>query len=278
MKKMKRMTNQELQQFSLEILKDVAAFCEKNGIRYSLAYGTLLGAIRHKGFIPWDDDIDIVMPREDYIRFRETYRSDSFKFIDSSVIKDCYIAFGRVCDCRKTLTRSYIPWHGKSVSTGVWIDIFPLDRVPDDKSEFLKIYGAVKVLERHNTRLRRLHAGDVDKYSLARSFIVHLKKSLNPRLRQISPEITTGYIDEMAHLSNSCASHSISQICCPSENPEHFDMEDLTEYIHADFEGERFSIFAEYDKILTAAYGDYMKLPAEKDRHPIQNYIKFLWL
>ena len=126
---MKRLTHKELQDFSLEILTDIADFCEKEGLKYSLAYGTLLGAIRHKGFIPWDDDIDIIMPREDYNRFRETYKNRKFIFVDSNNTPDCFIAFGRVCDTERTITRSYIPWHGKSIKTGVWIDVFPVDHV-----------------------------------------------------------------------------------------------------------------------------------------------------
>ena len=66
---MKELTNRELQLFSLDILKDVHAFCEKEKIKYSLAYGTLIGAVRHQGFIPWDNDIDIIMPRPEYERF-----------------------------------------------------------------------------------------------------------------------------------------------------------------------------------------------------------------
>ena len=75
---MKEMTLRELQLFALEILKDVHQFCTQNNIKYSLYAGTLLGAIRHQGFIPWDDDIDIVMPRDDYNRFCQTYQSERF--------------------------------------------------------------------------------------------------------------------------------------------------------------------------------------------------------
>ena len=66
---MKEMTLKDVQGVSLDILKDVHSFCESHHIRYSLAYGTLIGAIRHKGFIPWDDDVDIVIPRPDFTRF-----------------------------------------------------------------------------------------------------------------------------------------------------------------------------------------------------------------
>lgn len=66
---MKQMTLEELKTAELDILTDVAEFCDKNGLKYFLAYGTLIGAVRHKGFIPWDDDIDIWMPRDDYNKF-----------------------------------------------------------------------------------------------------------------------------------------------------------------------------------------------------------------
>ena len=99
---MKEMTLREVQLFGLEILKDVHHFCTLNGIRYSLAYGTLLGAIRHKGFIPWDDDIDIVMPRPDYEKFCKTFKSDAGYDIFSPVEGDCYLGYARVCDLKRT--------------------------------------------------------------------------------------------------------------------------------------------------------------------------------
>ena len=74
---MKEITDiRELQEIEFDILCDIARFCRENGIRYFLCGGTLLGAIRHKGFIPWDDDVDIGMLRPDYERFLETYKSD----------------------------------------------------------------------------------------------------------------------------------------------------------------------------------------------------------
>ena len=90
----------------MKILKDVHAFCKANGIRYSMAYGTLLGAVRHKGFIPWDDDIDIVMPRADYDRFCREYKSDRYELFCSARQPDAYVAYARVADMRETESRT----------------------------------------------------------------------------------------------------------------------------------------------------------------------------
>lgn len=82
---MRQLTDKEIHDCLLNILKDVDEFCRQNGLRYSLAYGTLIGAVRHHGFIPWDDDIDIQMPRPDFERFIREYGRDLAPGTDASI-------------------------------------------------------------------------------------------------------------------------------------------------------------------------------------------------
>ena len=98
---MKEMTTADIQQVSLDILKDIHSFCQKENIKYSLAYGTLIGAIRHRGFIPWDDDVDIMMPRPDYERFIRTYHSaQGYEILPEG--EESMIAMARVYDVQRT--------------------------------------------------------------------------------------------------------------------------------------------------------------------------------
>lgn len=138
---MKELTIREQQLGVLDILKDVHCFCVKNGIRYSLAYGTLIGAVRHRGFIPWDNDIDIVMLRQDYDLFINRYESSEYKVASHIVGKnDCLIAYARVYDPARTIA-SGANW--ASFETGLWIDVFPLDNVPSDQSLFKVFYNSL---------------------------------------------------------------------------------------------------------------------------------------
>ncbi len=130
---------EEIKRVALDILQDVADFCERNSLRYFLAYGTLLGAVRHRGFIPWDDDIDICMPRSDYERFLQTYVPGNNPFcrlISPSLDKRYGITFAKVYDDR-TIVREELYRKNGASAYGVYIDVFPLDGVASWRQWFV---------------------------------------------------------------------------------------------------------------------------------------------
>lgn len=122
---------EELKSIQLGILKDVHDYCSSTNITYWLAYGTLLGAIRHNGYIPWDDDIDIAMPREHYEKFIQSYKKKNTVVYSCSNNKKYILHFAKVYDTR-TILKEYA---NMNIETGVYIDIFPIDNVPDFKKQ-----------------------------------------------------------------------------------------------------------------------------------------------
>lgn len=131
-----------------EIMKDIDRFCRANGIRYSLSSGTLLGAVRHGGFIPWDDDADLFMLREDFDRFVKTYKSDKYELIfGPGQIGEFFLSgYAKVNDPSGSLKRK-----DKVRHPAIYVDIFPLDSVPEDPE--MQHKWMHKIMRIHN----RLH-------------------------------------------------------------------------------------------------------------------------
>ena len=148
---MKEMTLQDVQKVSFDILKDVHSFCELHQIRYSLAYGTLIGAVRHKGFIPWDDDVDIVIPRPDFERFCQEYKSSLGYELYTPEDSYNFLPYARVCDNEHTIVKTNRPW--STEPTGIWIDIFPLDGLPSDETDFLNLVKSLRSIQKIGDRL-----------------------------------------------------------------------------------------------------------------------------
>ena len=128
-KQEKQLSLAEIRKISLDILKDVASFCDEHHIVYYLACGTLLGAVKYKGFIPWDDDIDIMMPRPDYNRFIDSYDTETFKVLKPS--QGMYF-YAKVYDTG-TIEKEKGIDYGKYEPIGVNIDVFPLDGIVNDE-------------------------------------------------------------------------------------------------------------------------------------------------
>lgn len=271
---MKEMTLRELQLFLLEILKDVHTFCVTNNISYSLGCGTLIGAVRHKGFIPWDDDIDIIMPRPDYERFCKIYSSDKFCIADRH---NSYIEFARVYDVTRTYCSTKLPW--KQGISGAWIDIFPLDAISDDMSEYKQRYRKVEKMLRRQWRIRSSLVGFdqlFDKRDICGS-IMDCAKLLIKKILYAHIDIVghNASFNDLIQTHEWGTTSRWSQLGCSYGTPnEYGNNEWLYSYKLMDFEDERFYVLKGYDEWLRNKYGDYMKLPQEEDckRHTINNF------
>lgn len=273
---MRKMTLKEVQHVSLEILKDVHEFCIANGIKYTLQGGTLLGAVRHKEFIPWDDDIDIAMPRPDYERFIHTYNSGNYQLFSKEVhsfSNDVYIPFSRVCEMEKTLVDcGGLPWTSKQ--TGVWIDVFPLDGVDISPKEWHRRYKKMKKLWKLGIWWRRSKR--------PYSWYPTLKSKMNWLISKLySLFISPSVIDEHINLCRSI----------PFNNSEEYINAAYLDYgLHEKhktnlfekmtllpFCNEYFYAFDNYDQALKEKFGDYMRLPPVEKRvasHAAKHYWK----
>lgn len=273
---MKELTLKEIQQQSLEILQVVHDFCIANGITYSLAYGTLIGAIRHKGFIPWDNDIDIIMPRPDYKRFCDSFHAEGLGIV-SEKDKGSYINFCRVYDKEKTIAHVRFP-SSANYDGGIWIDIFPMDGATDNFDAFKgKILNLQKLFNLHLYLRKSLNGREAIrkafgfKEACILAFCHYLLPSrfclsrINQKLRQSALEIPFG-----------STSHW-SQFCVIDDGFRNYQLnQDAIEVVDAEFEGHLFKMFSGYDRILRNIYGDYMQLPPVESRIPKGND-KFYW-
>lgn len=266
---MKKMSLDEMRVCLLDILSDIDAFCKANNITYYLTGGTLLGAVRHKGFIPWDDDIDISMPRESYERFlKEYHRKDGvYKVISIDSNPNYYLQFAKVYDTRTILVERV----NNPVRIGVYVDIFPFDNAGNDIEKAKNLNHKIKpyrdllsamLLSYHKNRTwyRNLICKIVSCFPINRKWII---RKIN-RLAQTYNNITDSkYIAMYVMMS-----YGDKEIM---ESDWYKSVEKL------EFEGRYFNAPSDYALILKHFYGDYLKLPPiEKrvSRHDFEVYVK----
>ena len=271
---MKEMSLLDIQSISLEILKDVHSFCESHNIRYSLAYGTLLGAVRHKGFIPWDDDVDIVIPRPDFERFCKEYQSSQGYTIYVPEDGKNYLTFARVCDNNRTDVDAKFPWCVEP--TGVWIDVFPLDGMPDDETEFSNHVKRIRALMQKEMRVRWTKLMKSSHLSGIKEHFFYFIKRIFFCNYSIS---STVHEHIQALKSNSFEEKAFYGQLCVMDYPEkeHNPKDDFRTCILMPFCDSYFYVMNGYDNFLKRYYGNYMELPPEEDRVPPQSDFKFYW-
>lgn len=271
---MKELTLKELQGVCLDILKDVHAFCVSKGIQYSVSDGTMIGVVRHQGFIPWDDDVDLIMPRPDYERFCAEYRSEKYQLICPENDPDCSMAFARVYDDRRTTVQTALPWCDRPM--GVWIDIFVADGAPDDPALALAHYDSCRARWQQVTRARK----GLRRWDRKRSLLWNLKALLY-RIRyrggSAIPRLLRAWSAEARSIPFG-STHYWSQYVCPADNcKEHNSMASFSACKLVPFEDTQVMVLSGYDECLRNKYGDYMQLPPEDKRTPVNTHNKFYW-
>lgn len=262
---MKEMSVEDIQKISLEILKDVHSFCVEHGINYTLFGGTMIGAIRHKGFIPWDDDVDIAMPRPDYERFLSIYQSKNGYKLFPSGANGNYLAFSRVCEMDKTIAINHIlPWTNQQ--TGVWIDIFPLDGAPDDLEEARCLLDNLKIRWKRccYARAAKSSISSVTGY-LNKAKVLVKKLIYNDFV--VSPKVV---VDKYIRLSTKFkwgqTNHFWNCSYLRYGMKEYQEINDYTSTILVPFEDSSFFVCNGYDHLMKTKYGDYLQLPPEEKR------------
>ena len=255
------LTESENRAVQLEILKYVAQFCERHGLRYFLADGTLIGAVRHKGYIPWDDDIDIRMPRPDLMQLIETFNEESGNSKYALIAPTMETAQHYVVKIINTETVKIEPYLDYSKAfLGVDIDVFPLDGCPEDEKEYSQWNKKIRLLNK---------AYNYKKKGIWRSMLSRGKDFLCNRNRAMfCPFMSCEQIAEKVKDLSLQYPYESSKYICAVGIGDRFRVprECYDDYIMAPFEGSSFRIPAGYDMVLKAEYGDYMTLPPERER------------
>ncbi len=257
----KRISFQEFQCVAKDVLKTLTDYLDAHDLRYFLAYGTLLGAVRHHDIIPWDYDIDIQMPRPDFERFLALSAKEPvaphITVYSWENTRNFYLPFVKVCDNRTRLIitktkHTHIP-------LGVWVDIFPIDGAVADMQENLRIQHAVRDwIYKANT-----------------AFIV--PQNLKETLYQIPARLRNIFKPAAVYIRKACevakahpfeSAEYVGTLVSLGEDAEHqvAPKADFADSVRMPFGEFEYSIPVGYEAVLRREYGDYMQLPPEEKR------------
>lgn len=269
---MKKIDLNEVKQIELNLLIEFKKLCEKNHLYYTLCGGTLLGAIRHKGFIPWDDDIDVLMPRPDYERLINNVGIDRQglpEYVEICHWKDGGLSypFIKLVDNRTKVDVEF--FDGEVNVNKVWIDIFPIDGNPKETEKLNLIYN--KSLKLRKLLCLKLAKKGEGKTPLKRVF----KPVLIKLLSWINVKTLCDKIDNLAKTYDFEKSNYIGGIVWGYGPQERIDKKGFMTPAKVVFEGHYFNAPSNYDEYLTGLYKDYMQLPPEDKRivHGITAYM-----
>lgn len=253
----------KLQLAQLLILKKIDKLCIDNGLAYYLVGGTLLGAIRHQGFIPWDDDLDIAMYRDDYNRLQEILKEQYTEelFLQTPSTDKNYnrqiakIRLRGTYQVEKNLSNI-------EMNHGIYIDIFPLDYVRKDRGIALFLRGKlIRILFAYNT----MRSGKKTKMSLPKQII----KAMTTWITYLIPRRFVSFLfDYLCTMDNKKECEYTTSFLSGYGWKKQLHSNDVYGGgVKVNFEGNLFNAPEKYEKVLSSLYGDYMKLPPLEKRH-----------
>lgn len=265
---MRKITLEEKRIILLDILTTVDSFCEKHRIVYSMACGTMLGAVRHKGFIPWDDDIDIYLLREDYNHLEEDFPDildGKYRFASLKRTIGWHCAFGKIYDDR-TLSANK---KANRIAFGINIDVYPIDDVPDNEVEW-QAFRKEQIKSVYKVRYKTLSL------SLSNGW----KRNLLLLWKKIPILFTTREdllkkLDGLSQSNNGKGYNSCFENCQGIIQQRPFKKTLFDTISVWPFEDRFFHGFKDADAYLRNGYGDYMKLPPKEKQVLVHGYDTF---
>lgn len=261
-----RVSPDEYKLVVLGLLKRIHQVCEDNNIRYTVAFGTVLGAVRHQGFIPWDDDIDICLPREDYNRFVKCFSSEDGRYyiLDSKTSEYYYNNFARACDRSVIMSLSGIE---NIYNLGAYVDVFVLDKWPEQEEEREQFRRDLVInLKRVRNALpwkcyqtcTFLHKAKILLCFPSRfvnRFVVGLKKR-----KEEQDALLVKYANTDSKWRNYCSGFTRTRATWLMRE------EDLDRRVLMKFEDTEVYVPEDYHRLLSEQYGDYMTPPPPDKR------------
>lgn len=246
----------KLQEEELKIFKEFICVCEKLNLNYYLVGGTLIGAIRHKGFIPWDDDIDVCMLRKEYdifIKEAQKYLPNNLFLQTNNTDKEYSNCFAKIRNSETTFIENSVK--NSNINHGIYIDIFPLDNLYNYntlKDKLIKMSLYKEYYENKNDLktktllfISKMLYGNKTKEKLVNILEIMYTKRNNKRTKKVVNYGGAWGIKKESHL-----------------------LEDYSDFKLVDFENIKVKVPIGYDRCLRDTYGDYMKLPPEEQRKP----------
>ena len=250
-----------IQQGSLKALLEIKRLCELHGLKYYLTAGTLLGAVRHKGFIPWDDDIDVAMPRADYDKFAKIAKKgldSDFFYQDERTDKNAPFAFAKVRLNGSEVKEELLL--GAKMHNGCYADIFPLDRCPQSDRRAMRFFKLTNLA--HCALISKINPSFVCEYTRGVARAAFAVARLMPRWALL--------LFRRAVRAYYTATSKKGKLCTVSGSYGYPRESYLEKWFYGScvmsFEGESLPAPCGYDELLTNMYGDYMTPPPESER------------